>query len=122
MLSLCNNHGQTRKLLHRAIWEAFRGPIPKGLFVRHLDDNRDNNTIGNLAVGTRLDNASDAVRNDRILKGDKHPHAILTEVLVREIKARLNKGERHIDIANDVGVSRPTITAINQKRNWAHIT
>ena len=34
--------------LHRAVWEAERGPIPSGWDVHHKDDDKANNSIGNL--------------------------------------------------------------------------
>lgn len=36
------------KQLHRAVWEFFNGPIPKGYHVHHIDGNVDNNDITNL--------------------------------------------------------------------------
>ena len=35
-------------LLHRAVWEAERGPIPVGWHVHHLDHNPSNNECSNL--------------------------------------------------------------------------
>jgi len=35
---------------HRAIWEAKMGPIPKGYVIHHIDKNRFNNDIDNLAL------------------------------------------------------------------------
>lgn len=43
--------------------EAFLGPRPDGLVVRHLDDDRTNNRASNLAYGTASDNQRDSVRN-----------------------------------------------------------
>lgn len=48
---------------HREIAKAFI-PNPDNLpIVRHLDDDRSNNVIENLAWGTQKDNHNDAVRN-----------------------------------------------------------
>ena len=35
--------------IHRALWEAYHGSIPKGYHVHHVDGNRRHNEIGNLA-------------------------------------------------------------------------
>ncbi len=35
-------------LLHRCIWEKFKGPIPKGHIVHHVDENPLNNSLSNL--------------------------------------------------------------------------
>lgn len=49
--------------VHVLVALAFIGPRPDGMVVRHLDDDPSNNTVENLAYGTRQDNADDAVRN-----------------------------------------------------------
>lgn len=50
---------------HRLIAKAFI-PNPNNYpLVRHLDDEKDNNEIGNLAWGTQSDNLRDALENGR---------------------------------------------------------
>ena len=51
-----------KRYLHRVVWEAFNGPIPAGLQVRHLDGDKRNNHLDNLAVGTQSDNEFDKYR------------------------------------------------------------
>lgn len=47
---LCGGYFQHKgKRLHRAVWEYFHGPIPKGYHIHHMDGNRANNNIENLA-------------------------------------------------------------------------
>lgn len=43
--------------------EAFVGPRPEGLEVRHLDGDPSNNVLSNLTYGTRSDQRMDDVRN-----------------------------------------------------------
>jgi len=38
--------------IHRACWEACRGAIPEGFVVHHIDGDRQNNSIDNLACMT----------------------------------------------------------------------
>lgn len=40
----------TKKRLHRAIWEYYKGEIPKGYEIHHIDRNKDNNNIDNLQL------------------------------------------------------------------------
>jgi hypothetical protein len=47
--------------------------------------------------------------------------AKLTEDDVREIKLRLARGDRPIDIARDFGVSRPNVSCIKHGRSWQHV-
>ena len=42
---------------------AFRGETPEGLEIRHLNDDKDDNRLENLAFGTSSDNMHDRVRN-----------------------------------------------------------
>lgn len=51
--------------LHRLVAMAFYGDGGDQL-VRHLDDNRMNNHLSNLAYGSNIDNVLDALRNGRI--------------------------------------------------------
>lgn len=46
-----------RTLLHRDIWESRNGPIPDGFDVHHLNRDRTNNRIENLALITRAEHA-----------------------------------------------------------------
>lgn len=55
--------------IHHLVLEAFIAPRPAGAHGRHLDDDRNNNHVSNLAWGTKSDNSHDMVRNGR------HNHA-----------------------------------------------
>lgn len=66
-LVLCNTHdsfgyerislaGSTQKLVHRLVWETFKGEIPEGLEIDHIDNNRKNNRLDNLQLVTRAKN------------------------------------------------------------------
>lgn len=51
--------GNTRRLVHRLVLEAFVGPCPEGMECCHNDSNRTNNRVENLRWGTRFDNCQD---------------------------------------------------------------
>ena len=53
--------------VHRLVYKTFIGDIPKGLFVRHLNDNPVDNRVENLKLGTQKDNMQDAKRNGLML-------------------------------------------------------
>src|SRR4051812_25002272 len=48
-------------LVHHLILEAFVGPTPEGMECRHLNGERDDNRIANLAWGTRAENVADTI-------------------------------------------------------------
>lgn len=53
---LCGNYYQHKgKRLHRAVWEAYNGEIPEGYHIHHIDEDRHNNQIENLALMPGLD-------------------------------------------------------------------
>ena len=43
-----NSERKCAKQLHRAVWEYYRGEIPDGYHIHHVDGNVDNNDISNL--------------------------------------------------------------------------
>lgn len=61
-----------RRLGHRLVAEAFLGPRPEGMEIRHLDGDPTNNPVSNLAYGTRSENMQDALRHG------SHPTGSLT--------------------------------------------
>jgi hypothetical protein len=42
--------------VHRLVWEWHNGPIPPGLEVDHINDDREDNRIENLQLLTKLEN------------------------------------------------------------------
>lgn len=97
---------------------TFIGPRPDGSLVRHLSDDKSDNSVGNIAYGTSQDNADDAVKNGKTLKGEKHHKAILTAEIVRECRARMKNGEPSRDVARSVGVALPTMQGIKHRHIW----
>ena len=59
--------------LHRAIWTTVNGPIPQGLEVNHIDENKSNNSIDNLNLLTRKENNNYGTRNERTAKALSKP-------------------------------------------------
>lgn len=56
---------------HSLVAEVFIGPRPPGLDIRHLDGDKLNNHVSNLAYGTRTENMMDEVisgRNYQVVK------------------------------------------------------
>jgi hypothetical protein len=57
-LRFTGNYNLNRKhfLVHRVVWEAFKGSIPEGYDVDHIDGNPKNNSIDNLQAISHLEN------------------------------------------------------------------
>lgn len=116
------NSGRLKKAIHRLLAIAFLPPPGPGQNeVRHLDGNRQNNALSNLAWGTRQENASDMARHGT-LKGQRNVKAQLYDHQVIMIRDMLFEGKKTVaEIAAHFGVSVPVIKAIKSRQNWKHI-
>jgi len=94
---------------HRLAYEAWVGPIPEGLLVRHKCDIRDCMNPSHLEVGTHADNSQDMVLRERT------PTAKLTWKQVREIRA---SSELQRVLAERYGVTRCRISSIQTNKTW----
>lgn len=57
-----------RKRVHSLVLEAFVGPKPEGMQCRHLNGNKQDNRLENLAWGTAKENAADSVAHGVLLR------------------------------------------------------
>lgn len=102
--------------IHVLVMEAFGPPKPfEGAVVRHLNDNKLHNVIGNLAWGSKSDNITDAWRNGRrapsTRAGVQHHRASVTAEQVQEIRASSETGRA---LADRLGINRTTISRIRR--------
>jgi hypothetical protein len=110
------------RLVHRLVWETWRGPIPDGVMILHGDGNdKTNASLSYLRLGDAKANAVDMVRDGTDIKGSKRWCAKLTEVQVKWIKQRLADGMLHRQLAKFFDVSLATITNISVGRTWKHV-
>ena len=107
--------GPTVYLAHRVAYAQAKGPIPKGLLVRHMcpgtHDKATRRCVNpdHLEPGTELDNGADkrACGSGRgKVNGTKNGRAKLSDVQVAEIRRRHKAGEKQIELAREFGVSR----------------
>lgn len=90
-------------------------PIDKP-HVLHSCDNPPCFNYRHLRYGSVRDNFNDAISRNRTLKGERHPQAKLTTENVLAIR----KDDRNDQaIAEEYGVSRPTIYKIKTKEYWS---
>jgi len=109
--------------LHRLVYENFVGDIPEGKVIRHLNDDPSDNRLSNLEIGTQKDNVQDAIRNGKIVIGERHHSSKLTNNVVRKIRSikenEPNKPNR--EIAKCFSVSRRTVDRVLKKEIWGHV-
>lgn len=121
----------TGHMVHRLVAAAFICPCPPGHEVMHRDDNRSNARLDNLSYGTHLENVRDAVAKGRIVCGEEHHFAGITEAQALGIKRALDarrvgrsqsvrRGGLH-EVAAQFGVPHSTVRHISQGRSWKHV-
>jgi hypothetical protein len=115
---ICNKR---KFLAHRASYQAFIGPIPKGLYVCHACDNVYCVNPSHLFLGTQKQNLEDMARKKRSTLGSKNARAKLNEDHVKAIKHLLVRGWTCAAIARLVGVSSSCISSIKQNKRWIHV-
>ena len=54
--------------VHRLVWEAFNGPIPEGMQINHLNEDKTDNRLENLSLTTPKENCNWGTRNYRRAK------------------------------------------------------
>jgi len=120
-LGLSNNGKRSMATIHRLVAEAFLGPGQEGMEIRHLDNNKTNNTPGNLAWGTRQENVDDRTASGGYWwRGEKHRSARLTEEQVREIRRLAGRVPYRV-LAARFGVAEVTAQQAGSGRTWKHL-
>ena len=109
--------------VHRLVLECFVGPRPSGMECRHLDGNRQNNRLDNLAWGSRSENQRDRDRHGRRnavhFRGESNPMAKVTADDVRFIRSHSHIGNQ--TLAKQFSLHPRYISLILSRRRWCHI-
>jgi hypothetical protein len=122
-VKLWNANGRKRFHVHVLVLTAFVGPCPAGMACRHLDGNPQNNALPNLRWGTYLENTDDMRRHGRLVRGERHGRAKLTEEQVRLLRRLHAARTCSIEsLAAQFGISPWTVHAVVARRHWSHVT
>ena len=132
-VTLWKDGRQYHRRLHVLLAETFLGPRPEwATLVRHLDDDKENIALANLAWGTHQDNVDDRGRNGHTSsipgsvgaerrRGTGNGRAILDESKVRAIQTRMAAGANGAALAREYGVGKSTIYRIHNGKTWNHL-
>lgn len=91
---------------------------PGHLCVLHRCDNRPCANPFHLFLGTKGDNARDAMAKDRHCRGERNGQARLTEDQVRAIRS---DGRKQGAIAAEYGIRQTTVSEIKHGNLWGHV-
>lgn len=121
VLNVHAHGGHAQRRVHRMILDAFIGPCPEGQVCRHLNGNRTDNRLTNLAWGTSAENAMDAIRHGTMCVGSRSHYAKLSEDDVKSAFQMESSGASDADIARALSVSASTISKALNGQTWAHL-
>lgn len=120
--------GREESLVQRIVYKLEKGPIPKGLVVRHTCDTKLCCRPTHLILGTQADNVNDARIQGHLRGGAKYQvgdannNAIVLEEQARAVLYLYNmEGMRQTDIAKETGVKRANVWAIVHRQSWTHL-
>lgn len=120
--AVCDGKKRRNIYVHFALLFLFGPPRPSSKHeCRHLDGNPANNALGNLAWGTKKDNADDRRAHGRNPTGEKHGRAKLSEPQAREVLS-LKGSLSQEACARRFKVSRRAVRMIWDGVNWSHLT
>jgi hypothetical protein len=131
---LYRNGKRRQYFIHTLVLEAFSGPRPAGMVVRHFPDpTRTNVAITNLSWGTYKQNTNDSFEHGTFPQGARSGPAKHPELYRGEFNGRhkLTSTEalaiycavgKQRDIAKTFGVSQKLVLNIKKSRTWAHVT
>lgn len=116
-----SRQGKTRSFtVHRLVAIAFIGNRPSGSHIHHIDKDKRNNNLSNLAYISGKEHVSLHMKG--MYRGEDNPQSILSDAQVSCIKKLLSHDTFSRDeIAEAFGVSGGAITNINLKKSWLHI-
>ena len=107
--------------INRLVLETFIGKAPHGYQAAHLDGDKSNNKLTNLAWVTAKTNAAHKNFHGTQPQGEKCGNARLTEDQVREIRKARFDGITGTSLAIKYGVPNSQIYRISLGKSWKHV-
>lgn len=110
-------------LAHRLSYSIMKGPIPKGMIVCHVCDNKICCNPEHLFIGTYQDNKNDEISKGRHVKGSRQGNSKLNETDVIKIKQLIAENTMTLNaISRMYNVTGEAIGLIKRGKNWRWLT
>lgn len=108
---------QLKAYVHRMVCEAFHGPQPEGLEVRHRDGDNSNNRADNLCWGTRAENNEDKRQHGTISGWNLDRESYGQTRITKELSAKIRKayqagGLTQTQVGRAFGVSQSAVSRV----------
>lgn len=114
--------GSVTKPVHVLTALAWLGPRPPGMCVTHLNGERIDNRVENLAYRTPRDNALDKRTHGTMVCGDNHHLAKFSDEQCRQMLADIQSGKTYVEVSQHFGVSKSTLWALKTGRIRGYLT
>jgi len=107
------------------LWKGF--DLDSEMHVLHHCDNPACVNPDHLYIGTNVENGRDRSVRRRCRvphprgQGEANHNAVLTDAIVRDIKARVRSGERQHLLAKKYGISQAHVSRLVRGKSWAHV-
>lgn len=114
--------------VHRLVWSAFNGEIPKGMWINHKNGIKTDNRLENLELTTPSENQKHSYdvlkRKKSPLTGSKHHKTHLTEADVIALRAEYDTDRtraKREELAVKYGIAYDTVKRIVYRTAWRHV-
>jgi transposase-like protein len=115
--------GEQRQIaVHAIVLRAFVGMPEEGQVCRHLDGDRSNARLDNLAYGSYADNAADAIRHGTQSWGESHGNAALSLDKIQMMIDARRGGASFDAIAREHGCNASTVNRVLHGQTWSRVT
>lgn len=105
------SRAQKDAYIHHLVAEAFIGPCPEGMEVRHGPAGKTDNRLANLSYGYHIENCEDRAR-------DRAGHAKLTRAKAAEIRQKVAAGMPIAAVAREYGVVYTAVSRTVKGQRW----
>lgn len=112
---------------HRALFFAAYGEVPRHVYVCHKCDVRRCVNPDHLFPSSHAGNMADMKRKGRASKaclpnrGEGNANATITADIVREVRRRIARGERQVDVGRAVGITPAHVSLVHRRVIWGHV-
>lgn len=118
-LILCKENGDRKSIkFYELVCLHFIGQKPTGLVITHLDGDKVNDCLSNLAYRTQKENILDKNKHGTMPRGELHCCSKLKNSDVCEIRSS-NKSCKELSLK--FGVNSANISAVRTRRLWKHL-
>ncbi len=125
-VGLCKKDKCKNWFIHRLVLETYLGPPLEGQQGCHLDGNKPNNSLSNLAYATAKENTQQKKQHGTYQSGEKNPFAKLSESDVMQIRERFKRTGARVcnanELAKEFGVSAGNIRLLVNNKSWVGVS